>query len=262
MEFEILPVTRFQQNCSILWCEKTNRAAVIDPGGDLSEILNFIELLELTPEVALVTHGHFDHCGGAAQFAALTGARIEGPHFGDADLVKRLPQQSGFYAEMARARLAGEPDGGEDIIRRLERYSEQSSSGVRSYEPARWLEHGDTIRFGEEELEVLHCPGHCKGHVAYFSRSRRQAFVGDILFRHSIGAWEHPDGDLPTLIDSIRGRLFPLGDDVAFVPGHGETSTIGHERQENPFVSDAAFARWCERFPGSVDPALEKPRYF
>ena len=233
MEFEVLPVTRLKQNCSILWCEKTNRAAVVDPGGDVSEILNFIELMELEPEVALVTHGHFDHCGGSAQFAALTGARIEGPHIGDAEAVRRAAELGECYGVAAR-----------------------------SYEPARWLEHGDTIRFGEEELEVLHCPGHCEGHVAYFSRGARQAFVGDILFRHTIGAWEHPSGNLPLLIDSIRNKLFPLGDDVAFVPGHGETSTFGHERRENPFVSDAAFARWCERFPGSVDPALEKPKYF
>lgn len=227
MEFEILPVTRYAQNCSIVWCEKTNRAAVIDPGGDLSEILNFIELLELEPEVALITHGHFDHCGGAAQFAEMTGARIEGPHRGD-----------------------------EHVVARLEQMGERYGVPARTYVPARWLEHGDRIRFGEEELEVLHCPGHCQGHVAYFSRSRRQAFVGDILFRHTIGAWEHPDGNLPLLIHSIRSRLFTLGDDVGFVPGHGPTSTIGHERRENPFVGDEAFARWCARFPGSEDPAL------
>jgi glyoxylase-like metal-dependent hydrolase (beta-lactamase superfamily II) len=226
MEFDILPVTRFRQNCSILWCEKTNRAAVIDPGGDLSEILNFIELMELEPEVALVTHGHFDHCGAAAQFAALTGARIEGPHHGDAHLVLGLEAAGERYGLTAKG-----------------------------YEPARWLDHGDTVRFGEEELEVLHCPGHCHGHVAYFSRGRRQAFVGDILFRQTIGAWEHPDGNLPLLIDSIRSKLFPLGDDVAFVPGHGETSTFGHERKENPFVGDEAFARWCARFPAAADPA-------
>ncbi|MBW8752832.1 MAG: MBL fold metallo-hydrolase [Sphingomonadales bacterium] len=224
MEFEILPVTRFRQNCSILWCEKTNRAAVIDPGGDLSEIMNFIELMELEPELALVTHGHFDHCGAAAQFAALTGARIEGPHRADAHLVTGLEAAGERYGLTAKG-----------------------------YEPARWLEHGDTVRFGEEQLEVLHCPGHCKGHVAYFSRGARQAFVGDILFRHTIGAWEHPDGNLPLLIDSIRSKLFPLGDDVAFVPGHGETSTFGHERKENPFVGDEAFARWCSRFPAAAD---------
>jgi glyoxylase-like metal-dependent hydrolase (beta-lactamase superfamily II) len=260
MEFEILPVTRFQQNCSIVWCEKTRRAAVIDPGGDLSEILNFIELLELEPEVALVTHGHFDHCGGAAQFAKLTGVRIEGPHQGDAHIVERLAQQGAIFADLARQRAEAAGQDSDEMVKRLEQYG--SNGSVRAYTPARWLEQGDTIRFGEEELEVLHCPGHSKGHVAYFSRSKRQAFVGDILFRHTIGAWEHPDGNLPQLIDSIRNRLFPLGDDVAFVPGHGDTSTFGHERRENPFVSDAAFARWCERFPVSVDPALEKPKYF
>jgi len=220
MQFEIIPVTRYKQNCSILWCEKTNRAAVIDPGGDLAEILNFLDLLDLEAEVALITHGHFDHCGAAAQFAEITGARIEGPHRGDEPVVKRLGEMG-----------------------------ERFGVPARSYEPARWLEHGDRVRFGEEELDVLHCPGHCQGHVAYFSASRRQAFVGDILFRHTIGAWEHPDGDLPQLIDSIRSKLFPLGDDVGFVPGHGPVSTMGHERQENPFVSDKAFARWRERFP-------------
>lgn len=228
MEFDILQVTRFRQNCSILWCEKTMRAAVIDPGGDLSEILNFVELMDLHPEVVLVTHGHFDHAGGAAQFAELTGARIEGPHRGDGHLVARLEALGAKY---------GSPS--------------------RSYTPNRWLEHGDLITFGAETLEVLHCPGHCPGHVAYFSPSRRQAFVGDILFRHTIGAWEHPDGNLPLLIDSIRSKLFPLGDDVAFVPGHGETSTFGYERRENPFVGDAAYAKWCERFPGAEDPAVD-----
>lgn len=259
MEFEILPVTRFQQNCSILWCEKTRRAAVIDPGGDISEILNFIDMLDLEPEVALVTHGHFDHCGGAAQFAAMTGVRIEGPHRGDAAMIARLPQQSAAIAEFARARAKGSAELA-DVITRLEHHAGKGK--VQSYEPVRWLEHGDTIRFGEQELEVLHCPGHSAGHVAYFSRGARQAFVGDILFRHAIGAWEHPDGDLPTLINSIRNRLFPLGDDVAFVPGHGDTSTFGHEREANPFVGDEAIARWSERFPGTVDPALAKPKYF
>lgn len=220
MQFEILPVTRYKQNCSILWCEKTNRAAVIDPGGDLPDILNFLDLLDLEAEVALVTHGHFDHCGAVAQFAEITGARIEGPHRGDAAVVSQLGEMG-----------------------------ERFGVPARSYEPARWLEHGDRVRFGEEVLEVLHCPGHCRGHVAYFSAGGRQAFVGDILFRHTIGAWEHPDGDLPQLIDSIRSKLFALGDDIGFVPGHGPVSTIGHERRENPFVGDAAYARWRERFP-------------
>jgi len=228
MQFEILPVTRYEQNCSILWCEKTMRAAVIDPGGDIGEILGFMELLEVEPEVALVTHGHFDHCGGAARFAELTGARIEGPHRGDATLVNGL--------EDAGARFG--------------------LSTAQNYQPSRWLEDGDVVRFGEEELQVLHCPGHSRGHVAYFSPSARQAFVGDILFRHAIGAWEHADGDLPQLIESIRDKLFALGDDVGFVPGHGETSTMGHERLENPFVGEHALQRWRElKSGGRADPA-------
>lgn len=230
MEFDVLPVTRFAMNCSILWCEKTNRAAVVDPGGDLSEIINFLELMDLEPEVAVVTHGHFDHCGGAAQFAAMTGARIEGPHHGDAHVVARLAEMGERYGVPAQ-----------------------------SFEPTRWLEHGDRVRFGEEVLEVLHCPGHCRGHVAYFSPMRRQAFVGDILFRGAIGAWEHGDGDLPTLVDSIRGKLFPLGDDVSFVPGHGETSTMGYERVHNPFVGEDAMARWRERFGGRSTGGLADP---
>lgn len=229
MEFEIFPVTRFEQNCSILWCERTRKAAVIDPGGDIAQLLDFIELLEVEPEVLLVTHGHFDHCGGAARLSAETGARIEGPNHADAHLVARLAQAGETY---------GLPS--------------------QTYLPARWLEHGDTIRFGDEELDVLHCPGHSRGHVAYFSRSARWAFVGDILFRHAIGAWEHADGSLPDLVGSIRNRLFPLGDEVSFVPGHGPTSTFGHERRANPFVGEDAIARWRERpAAGTADPAVE-----
>lgn len=223
MEFDVLPVTRYQQNCSILWCERTMRAAVIDPGGDIPDILNFLELMDLTAEVALITHGHFDHCGGAAQFAAATGARIEGPHRGDAGVIAGLEQWA----------------------------AERGMPGARTFAPLRWLEHGDRVTFGEEELEVLHCPGHCRGHVAYFSPTRRHAFVGDILFRGAIGAWEHGDGHLPTLIGSIRDKLFTLGDDVGFVPGHGEQSTMGRERRENPFVGEAAMAKWRMKFGAS-----------
>lgn len=227
MEFEVLPVTRFAQNCSIVWCERTRRCAVIDPGGDVGAILDYIELLELTPEVALVTHGHFDHSGGAAQFAQATGARIEGPHRGDEPIIARLAEMGERYGTKARA-----------------------------YVPQRWLEDGDRVTFGDETLEVLHCPGHCPGHVAYFSRAGRQAFVGDILFRGAIGAWEHPQGDLLQLVASIRTKLFPLGDDVAFVPGHGETSTFGRERLHNPFVGEEPLARWREKASGMEDPAV------
>ena len=218
VEFDVLPVTRYKVNCSILWCEKTMRAAVIDPGGDVAEILNFIELLDLEPEVVLVTHGHFDHAGAAALLAQRTGARVEGPHEDDAHLL--VPDR---------------------------RDAEKRPFPLAELLPSRWLRHGDLVTFGEEVLEVLHCPGHSRGHVAYFSAERRQAFVGDILFRGSIGAWEHADGDLPTLLHSIRETLFGLGDDVAFIPGHGEASTFERERQDNPFVGDKAYAAWLTR---------------
>jgi len=219
MKFEWLPVTRFEQNCSILWSEASLKAAVIDPGGDIDQIQNFLEWENLELEVVLVTHGHCDHAGGAAELASATGARIEGPHRDDEHLIRNLPEQS----------------------KRL---------GIRaqSFTPDRWLTDADQISFGEERLEVLHCPGHTRGHVAYFHKPNRYAFVGDILFRHAIGAWEHGDGNLAQLVDSIRSKLFPLGDDVGFLPGHGETSTFGHEKAANPFVGEAAMARWRARF--------------
>lgn len=220
MKFETLPVTRFEQNCSVLWCETTREAAIIDPGGDLDQLQFFLEVEDLELKVVLVTHGHMDHAGGASELAAATGARIEGPHRDEAHVIRALPEQGARYGLRAQA-----------------------------YTPDRWLENGDQIRFGEETLEVLHCPGHSRGHVAYFHRGRRHAYVGDILFRHAIGAWEHKDGDLAQLVSSIRARLFPLGDDVSFTPGHGEMSTFGHERLENPFVGEEALARWRKRFP-------------
>jgi glyoxylase-like metal-dependent hydrolase (beta-lactamase superfamily II) len=218
MEYEVVEVARYGLNCAIAWCEATRRAAVIDPGGAHDEIFNTLALLDLEPEVVVVTHGHFDHAGAAARFAARTGARIEGPHRGDAAVIAAIP------AHAASHHIAAE-----------------------SYAPARWLDHGDRVRFGEEALEVLHCPGHCAGHVAYVHRGARVAFVGDILFRGAIGAWEHPGGDLPMLLTSIRTRLFPLGDDITFVPGHCPCSTFGRERRENPMVGDAAWEAWRRR---------------
>ncbi|MDE2403796.1 MAG: MBL fold metallo-hydrolase [Sphingomonadales bacterium] len=226
MKYDILTVTRYAQNCSLLACEQTGAAAVIDPGGDIGLLLDWLEWQELRLETILVTHGHFDHCGAAADLAERTGARIEGPHIGDAAAVAGLAE-------------AGEKFG----------------LKARPYTPARWLEHGDVIAFGAQALEVLHCPGHCPGHVAYFHRAARQAFVGDILFRGAIGAWEHPGGSLPLLLDSIRNRLFPLGDDVRFVPGHGDESTFGRERVHNPFVGEEAMARWRERRAMPAPPA-------
>jgi glyoxylase-like metal-dependent hydrolase (beta-lactamase superfamily II) len=225
MKFDWLPVTRFEQNCSILWCEATRKAAVIDPGGDIDQLCDFLEWDELELEVVLVTHGHFDHAGGAAALATATGARIEGPHQGD-----------------------------EHLIRGLHEHAQRYNARAEPYTPARWLKDGDQIRFGNETLQVLHCPGHTKGHVAYFHERSRQAFVGDILFHHAIGAWEHGDGDLVQLVDSIRNKLFALGDDVRFLPGHGETSNFGHERAANPFVGDAALAKWWPPGRGKTPP--------
>lgn len=215
MQIDWIPVTRFEQNCSILWCEATRRAAVVDPGGDLYRIQDYLEWEKLTLEVVLVTHGHLDHAGGAAQLAAATGARIEGPHRGD-----------------------------EDLVRNLERQGRMFNLKVQSYAPDRWLDHGDKVQVGEQVIDVVHCPGHTRGHVSYFHEPSRFACVGDTLFLHSIGAWEHDHGNLADLVGSIRNRLFPLGDDVRFLPGHGETSTFGHERLKNPFVGDEALARY------------------
>lgn len=215
MKVDWLPVTRFEQNCSILWCEDTGLAAAIDPGGDIERILDFLEWENLKLDVVLVTHGHIDHAGGAKALSLKTGARIEGPHRGDEHLVTHLAEQG-------------------------ERFGLRATS----FSPDRWLADGDRVVFGQVALDVLHCPGHTKGHVAYFHGPTRFAFVGDILFRGAIGAWEHRDGNLAQLVSSIRDKLFALGDDITFVPGHGETSTFGRERRENPFVGEEAMARW------------------
>jgi len=211
MKVDWMPVTRFEQNCSVLWCETTGQAAVVDPGGDIDLVLDFLDWEKLKLELVLVTHGHFDHCGGAKEIAARTGARIEGPHRNEEHLLRALSEQGARYGARAQ-----------------------------SFTPDRWLEDGDSVRFGGVELVAIHCPGHTEGHLAYFHAPDQWAFVGDILFRGAIGAWEHPDGNLIKLVSSIRERLFTLGDCVRFVPGHGETSTFGRERRENPFVGDAA----------------------
>lgn len=210
MKFDWIPVTRYEQNCSVLWCDETRKAAIIDPGGDLAQIEWLLEIEHLELEVVLATHGHFDHAGAAAPLAAKTGARLEGPHEGDAHLVQGL----GEYG--------------------CKKYG---------YTPDRFLNDGDRITFGNVHLDVLHCPGHTWGHVAYFEPQTRWAFVGDILFENAIGNWKHSDGCLPKLVHSIRYKLFPLGDDVRFLPGHGEVSNFGRERKTNPFVGDAQLDR-------------------
>ncbi len=206
----IIPVTPFEQNATLLWCSATRRAAVVDPGGDLERIEAAIAKEGLTLEKILVTHGHIDHAGGVAELAERCGVPIEGPQEEDAFWIEQMPSQ---------AQMFGFPH-------------------CRTFVPDRWLHQGDRVRVGEVELEVLHCPGHTPGHVVFFEPQSKLAIVGDVLFAGSIGRTDFPRGDYDTLIDSIRGRLWPLGDEVRFIPGHGPMSTFGEERRSNPFVAD------------------------
>lgn len=210
MKYRIVPVTPFEQNCSLLWCEETRRAAVVDPGGDVARILRAVEEEGLSLEKILVTHGHIDHAGAVAELSERLSLPIEGPHRDDQFWIDGMPEQS---------RMFGFPD-------------------VRAFSPTRWLSDGDTVIVGKLELMVLHCPGHTPGHVVFFDPLSRLACVGDVLFQGSIGRTDFPKGDFDTLIASIRGQLWPLGDDVAFIPGHGPMSTFGHERRSNPFCQD------------------------
>ncbi|AFT72421.1 Metallo-beta-lactamase family protein [Alloalcanivorax dieselolei B5] len=210
MKYAILPVTPYEQNCSFLICEATGKVAIVDPGGDLPRIHQALEQLGGEVEKILVTHAHLDHVGGVADLAEELGVPIEGPHRDDQFWIDMLPQQS---------QMMGFPP-------------------ARPFTPARWLEHGDTVTVGATQLRVLHCPGHTPGHVVFFQPEAGLAVVGDVLFNGSIGRTDFPRGDYQTLIDAIQTRLFTLGDEVAFIPGHGPMSTIGHERQHNPFVAD------------------------
>jgi len=210
IKYQIIPVTPFEQNCTLLWCDATRRAAVVDPGGDIARILSVVEKKDLQLEKILVTHGHIDHAGGVAELAERLSLPIEGPQRADQFWIDGLAEQS---------RMFGFPK-------------------VRAFTPDRWLEQGDRVRFGQVELEVLHCPGHTPGHVVFFSAADRLAVVGDVLFQGSVGRTDLPQGDFETLLASIRGRLWPLGDDVAFIPGHGAMSTLGAERRSNPFCGD------------------------
>ena len=211
----IVPVTPFEQNCSVLICETTRRAAAVDPGGDLDRIERALASEGATLEKVFLTHGHIDHCGQSAQFARSHHVPLEGPHPDDRFWIDQLPEQ-GVRFGFAR---------------------------LEAFEPDRWLADGDTVSFGEQTLEVRHCPGHTPGHVIFFHAPSRLAIVGDVLFQGSIGRTDFPRGNYETLIHSITDRLWPLGNDVAFVPGHGPMSTFGDERQHNPFVADSVLRR-------------------
>ena len=208
----ILPVTPLQQNCALLWDDATKAALVIDPGGDVPRILEAIRELGLVVERILLTHGHIDHAGGAAALRdALPGVTLDGPDKRDAFLLDGLAEQGRAY---------GMPD-------------------AQNVRPDRWLAEGDVVVLGEHRFEVLHCPGHTPGHLVFVNRASRLALVGDVLFQGSVGRTDFPYGDAAALLASIRDKLVPLGDAMAFICGHGPGSTIGLERRTNPFVRQA-----------------------
>lgn len=212
MNYRIIPVTPFQQNCTLIWCDVTRKAAVVDPGGDLDRIRAAIAEEGVSVEKILLTHAHIDHAGGTAELARELSLPIEGPQKDDDFWIQALPQQGQMF---------GFPV-------------------PEVFTPDRWLEDGDTVTVGNVELKVIHTPGHTPGHVVFYEPESHLALVGDVLFQGSIGRTDFPKGDHDTLIRSIREKLFPLGDDVRFIPGHGPMSDFGTERQTNPFVSD----RW------------------
>ena len=210
MEYRIIPVTHYQQNCSLIWCHETLEAALIDPGGDVDKIMAIIatEGVELTK--IILTHGHLDHVGGVAEIVSRTGLPVEGPHIDDKFWLDQLPEQA--------VHMGFEP--------------------VSGFTPNRWLDNADEVLVGNLRLQVLHCPGHTPGHVVIFHKPSKLAFVGDVLFQGSIGRTDFPRGNFEQLLTSIRQQLWPLGDDVEFVPGHGPKSYFGVERTTNPFVGD------------------------
>ena len=213
LQAAIIPVTPLQQNCALLWCTKTMRGAFTDPGGDLPRLKAAAQHAGVTIEKIFLTHGHIDHCGSAGIFAEELGVEIEGPHEADMFWISKLEEDGGKYG------IPGKP-----------------------FVPARWLKDGDTVTVGELTFNVRHCPGHTPGHVVFHHPESKLAIVGDVLFKGSIGRWDFPMGDHRQLIDSITQRLWPMGSETAFVPGHGPMSTFAHERATNPLVGDRVLA--------------------
>jgi len=205
----IVPVTAFQQNCTLVWCTKTMRGAFVDPGGDLPRLKAAAKQHGVAIEKLLVTHGHIDHCGHAGILAGELGVPIEGPHEADRYWIERLADRAASFG------LSGQP-----------------------FEPDRWLVDGDTVTVGELVFDVLHCPGHTPGHIVFHHAPSKLALVGDVLFQGAIGRTDFPLGNHADLIGSIVGKLWPLGGDTAFVPGHGPMSNFARERASNPFVGD------------------------
>jgi glyoxylase-like metal-dependent hydrolase (beta-lactamase superfamily II) len=208
MKHIVIPVTPFVQNCTLVWCEETMQGAVVDPGGDVDTILQAVADNGVQLEKIMLTHGHLDHAGGTADLVEQLSLPVEGPHEGDKFWIDAMPQQGQMFGVRP----------------------------PRTFTPDRWLVAGDTVDVGNLTFEVRHCPGHTPGHVIFFHEPSRLALVGDVLFSGSIGRTDFPGGSYETLIRSIKEQLWPLGDDVEFICGHGPNSTFGHERRTNPFV--------------------------
>jgi len=214
LKAQIIPVTAFSQNCSIIWCDQTMEGALVDPGGDAEKILALAEKLGVKLVKILLTHGHLDHAGGAADIKDKLGLPIIGPHKEDKFWLDQIEEHAANY----------------------------SMAGLRCCTPDKWLEDGDEIEVGKEKLSVLHTPGHTPGHVVLYNAANKVAFVGDVIFKGSIGRTDFPRGDMDTLLNAITEKLWPLGNDVTFVPGHGPLSTFGAERSSNPYVGDTAIS--------------------
>lgn len=212
LQYQIVPVTAYEQNACVLWCSETKIAVVTDPGGDLELLENVLSQKRLQLKYVLLTHGHFDHAGCAGDFAKQQNVPIIGPHKEDMFWISALPEQ------YQRFGLAGKPT---------------------AFVPDKFLDDGEVVEFGNIKLEVFHCPGHTPGHVVFYHREGKFAIVGDVIFQGSIGRTDFPRGNHHDLINAIRVKLFPLGNDVKFIPGHGPMSTFGEERKSNPYVGDA-----------------------
>ncbi len=210
LQYKIIPVTPFKQNCTLFWCDETMQGAVVDPGGDIDLINSVIETSGVTLNKVLLTHAHIDHAGATNAVSKKYSVKIEGPHQEDKFWIDLIPEQKKHFG-----------------------FTE-----AEHFDTDRWLIQNDRVFFGNIELEVYFCPGHTPGHVVFFHRASKLAQVGDVLFKGGIGRTDFPRGDHATLIKSIRENLFPLGDDVSFIPGHGPMSTFGEERRTNPFVGD------------------------
>jgi hydroxyacylglutathione hydrolase len=210
----VIPVTAFAQNCSIVWDTQTKEAAIVDPGGDVEKVLARVEREQLSVVKILITHAHIDHAGATVQLKKMLNVPIEGPHPDEQFWIDQLAEEGEKY-------------------------------GIKSFgafTPDRWLYDGDKVQVGQQVLQVIHCPGHTPGHVVFYHAPTHFALVGDVIFKSSIGRTDFPKGNHADLIYSIRHKLFPLGDEVQFLPGHGPLSTFGAERRSNPFVSDHAIA--------------------